>query len=1075
VVESEEVHGPDALGGSGPTAPGHGWLRAPDVIAAQAWLVAEVRRELERAGRDLRFPVRVVVPSGGLRRHLATQLAACGAGVGVTLQTLDALAREILLRAGQSPPDSTLFPLQVRREAQREPALAPMTTLEAGDGALLGLVDDMLDAGFEPLHGEVLAEHLDAQEVGPEAAARAAAAVRVTARASCASESGAFGHRSQLWIRAREVLERDAAALPARAIYLHGFADATGVQTDLLETLLRRGTATLVFIDPPHPSGRDGERPGPAFGAAFRARLEAAAPRIPFPAPPAQSSPRPRVPVLVAPDRISEVRAVAERIRAQLDRGLPPETIGIVARDLGPYRLALRTHLARLAIPYSGAGSAGSTTPVRRRLDALLTLLSAEGTPAAETWLAGLERRALGRAGAEGGAVSQAGLRHAFHALGLARVEGVARLAREGAIPGRRQRVAAASLRAAGRAAARWLEAAAERPGLAPLSEHVRWLERAVGVLGWRAQSLGHGELVAALASLHAPERFPLDADEFVKLVGRALEGAGHDPIGGAGGGVALLSVMEARARSFAALYVLGMNRGVFPRRIEEDALLPDALRLRMREVLPELPVKREGFDEERVLLAQLLGASPQVTLGFAAADEEGRELPRSPLLDALERAGALAAPEPVASWLVARSGSARPASPAERSLVEGLGGDRARFARALERALAPTYAQLGPAHAVFAAESDAATWAGSRLAVLVELDAPTLRPRTLGPYLGCVGAAVPGDRRREPPFVTTLEALARCPWQAFLRKLLRLEPPPDAVAALPAASDARLLGNVVHAALERIFGDTEHRAGTLEALSARPGREVAWPDERRLAALTERAAEAKLREEAIPLAGYARVLAARAAPYLEVARALESDGGSVQVLGAEVQGEAEVFDAAGERRRVRFKADRVDRSGEHLRLTDYKTGAAKIKPVREPKRAEAHRASIASGESLQAALYARATGGEGRFVHLAPELDARGRVLAVQDDAETGEALDAAAATLFEALDLGAFPPRLRAFSKDEEPGACRFCEVKEACMRGDSGARRRMSRFVEAEELARSPLEQAAGRVLALGEVRP
>jgi hypothetical protein len=30
-------------------------------------------------------------------------------------------------------------------------------------------------------------------------------------------------------------------------------------------------------------------------------------------------------------------------------------------------------------------------------------------------------------------------------------------------------------------------------------------------------------------------------------------------------------------------------------------------------------------------------------------------------------------------------------------------------------------------------------------------------------------------------------------------------------------------------------------------------------------------------------------------------------------------------------------------------------------------------------------------------------------------------------------------------------------------------------MSRFVEAEELARSPLEQAAGRVLALGEVRP
>jgi RecB family exonuclease len=1055
-----------------------GWLRAPDVIAAQDWLLREVRAVSSRAGRDLRLPVRVVVPSGVLRRHLATRIASGGAVVGVTVQTLDAVAREILERNGQSLPDSRLLPVQVRREAQREPALVPMTKLTSADGALVGLVDDLLDAGFESVHAEVLAEHLDALEVGQEAAARAAAAIRVTARTIHALDGGSLGHRSQLWTRAREALERDPELLPALAIHLHGFADATGVQTDLLETLLRRTPTRLLFVDPPSSGGTG--RPGPAFGAAFRARLQAAAPEIPFVSVAErepEAAPTARVPVVIGPNPTSEVRAIAERVRAQLDRGTAPEAIGIVARDLAPYRLALRTHLSRLAIPFSGAGHTGSATPVRRRLDALLALLSREGSPTAETWLAALELHALrsGGSASPGGAVSEAGFRHAFHALGLARVESVAGLARDGAVPGgRRHRVAAHSMRAAGRAAARWLAALAERPMSAPLSQHLRWLEGAVGSLGWRAHSVGHAELVGALAALDAPERFLLDTDEFQELLHRALAGVGLDPIGGAGGGVALLTVMEARARSFELLYVLGMNRGVFPRRIEEDALLPDALRLRMREVLPDLPVKREGFDEERYLLAQLLGASPRVTLAFAAADEEGRELPRSPLLDALERAGVLEAPELAPPWLAARADIERPTSPAERSVLEGLGGDRARFGRALEIALAPTYTRLGPARAVFPTEPNGAAWAGARLAVLAELDDSTLRSHALGPYLGCVGAAPPGDRRREPPFVTTLEGLARCPWQAFLRKLLRLEPPPDAVGALPAASDARLLGNVVHAALDRVLGAEEGTA-SLEELARSPGHSIAWPDVSKLVALTERAAVATLHEEGITLPGYARVLAARARPYLDVARALDAEDASVRALGTEVQGEAEVFDAAGERRRVRFKADRVDRAGDALRLTDYKTGAAKIKAVQEPKRAEAHCAKIASGEMLQAALYARASGGEGRFVYLAPELERRKRVLSVNDDADTGEALDSAAATLFEAFDQGAFPPRLRGFAKDEEPGACRFCEVKEACVRGDSGARRRMSRFFEAQDAPRSPVEQAAANVLALGEERP
>ena len=44
-----------------------------------------------------------------------------------------------------------------------------------------------------------------------------------------------------------------------------------------------------------------------------------------------------------------------------------------------------------------------------------------------------------------------------------------------------------------------------------------------------------------------------------------------------------MLGVMEARGRTFQNLYVLGMNRGVFPRSIVEDPLFSDSLRARLR------------------------------------------------------------------------------------------------------------------------------------------------------------------------------------------------------------------------------------------------------------------------------------------------------------------------------------------------------------------------------------------------------------------------------------------------------------------------------------------------------------
>jgi inactivated superfamily I helicase len=102
------------------------------------------------------------------------------------------------------------------------------------------------------------------------------------------------------------------------------------------------------------------------------------------------------------------------------------------------------------------------------------------------------------------------------------------------------------------------------------------------------------------------------------------LEKAGASNLGGAGGGVQVLSVTEARGRTFHHLFVCGLNRDVFPRTVREDPLLPDDLRRILRRVLPDVPVKRSGFDEERYLFAQRLSASPAVTLSWQAADDDG-------------------------------------------------------------------------------------------------------------------------------------------------------------------------------------------------------------------------------------------------------------------------------------------------------------------------------------------------------------------------------------------------------------------------------------------------------------------
>jgi RecB family exonuclease len=565
--------------------------------------------------------------------------------------------------------------------------------------------------------------------------------------------------------------------------------------------------------------------------------------------------------------------------------------------------------------------------------------------------------------------------------------------------------------------------------------------ELLTAVLGWQdttgAMALAEVEALLVSPAFEASADETLRFDEFLALLRRGLSSAAQGRLGGRGGGVQVLGVMEARSRSFDVLFVLGLNRGLFPRTVNDDPFLPDALRARLRDVLPELPVKAEGHDEERFLFAQLLSAAPRVVLSCPRNDEEGRPLAPSPLLERLVGAEVVAATRD-AEPLHAALAEDRPRPACEHALLAGLRGGH-RSQQSLLR-----FALGGSAPEVLA---------DARSRVVHECDAYRGQGGgpggELGPYFGFVGA-------REGlgvPSVTHVEQILRCPWSAFLRRELNLHPAPDALDGLPRVDgEYMLLGNVVHGALDRIVAEQLPAPDPSVSDAELESHPVVWPAADVVERVLREAAEAELECAEIPLPGYARVLARRAAPFLDVARQVDWSEGSVDVVGVERDGRALLSIGDGETRTLRFRADRVDRVGGRLRITDYKTGKTKIKKKDD---AATLLESAADRRLLQAAVYAAsADAAEGRYLFLRPDDDGprEGRVVVGAEGLP--QRLEEALAAVFGAYEEGALIPRLRMAREDKETSECRRCDVKEACLRGDSGARGRLSRFMDGRD---------------------
>ncbi len=1164
-------------------------------LAAEELLLSTVDGLLDAAAGDpalLARPVRIVVPSRSLREHVAAAFVRRRgrAVAGVVVETLHGLACEVLASAGEAPPTGApAFDLLARRFAALEAPLRPLDSLVDGYGTVAGTIRDLLDAGLTAAHADAAEEAL--AELGRHAASRPAverarALVRIAAQVDRAAERLGIGRASHLFRRAVEILAADPeAALPARALWIHGFADATGVATDLLAQLLKHPAATLILDRPPDPARPGGEE------SAFTARLaEALAPGAAASgwrgAAPAERPAGTAAPArFMAPGAEAEIREVAVRIGDLLAAGVAAERIGVVARDLAPYRRAIRRHFGRLGIPFSGAGERGSVTPTGRRAAALFDLLERREASPCDRWLDALASLPgdTAREGHRRLAVDaqrrlpitarrRVDLRLAIRTLGAARLADLAALdprditplLRDGRLPLpiRQGLRTAAALEAAAaeadfggdaerepqesdesaprasRAAARTVaggeleraraaaaalvarfaawpaeaSAAAHRALLAALlGEELGWGRRPAAdrgrAGGWLARARerlrepGLAAVDAALDDLAAelPDGLPITLSELARLLARALAEAATDPLGGAGGGVQVLSATEARGRTFEHLFVVGLNRDVFPRTIREDPLLSDDLRRVLRGpggagVLPDVPIKSGGFDEERYLFAQLLQAAPAVTLSWQAADDDGRPLAASPLL---ARAASTAPPAiaPALDAAPAAAGSPRPAF--EAAILAGLHAGRDAWRPLLPAAIGEARAELDPAareaggdlHAAAygGADLDAAALAAVRLAVLDEID-PDRRTSSgravrllAGPYFGFLGRTPRsgGDPRHRDLYVTTLESLAACPWQTFLERLLEVEPTPDPLEALPGL-DPLLVGNVVHAVLERIVARSlpaDGRGGELAVAGTgwadRPFHPAPWPPpsdvERYLAAAAARVAA----DEGIPLRGLARALAERARPFVDAARAADWSDAALPplVVGAELRGEVEVAGGAQAPRTLFFRADRVDRGeggagGEGgAVLTDYKTG----KPFTEAKKAASRRQAflrrVREGKSLQAVAYqlGGGAGAAGRYLFLRPDLDADHRAVEVPPGDAAAAAFGQAVAAALAAWDAGSLFPRLVDVAGRQEPARCRFCRVAEACLRGDSGARSRLLAYA-AEARAASGGEAAA-----------
>lgn len=1076
-----------------------------------AGLVREVK-EGDPAGAFA--PVAIIAPTRRLIGHLQLALAEANPGLlNVHFFHHLSLARAAAAAAGVALPD-------VLADGAREAVIENLLARAGGDlatyaaarpgslAAVRSTLDDLREAGVA----------LSPASTPPAIGARGREVLRLAADYARALDAlGAVG------------LSDRAGCLRAALPYLEGFGrrfslvvhygayDLIGSNLDLMRALEGSGVP-IVYLTPFHPDS-------PAFAAARRFWPEMLRDPVAvidgrsggrilgdrLPALYDESSIPPALPeggldLFHAQGAAAELREVALRILAlHADQGVPLGRIGVVARTLEPYAPWIRPVFREHGLAFVTSASLGALREARAQ--AALHLARAalgdfERQPLLDLFKSGLFIHD------DPGLVGEA---HAWDRL--AREWHVARGRTvwcrdlpawvedwEPYVPedvDEETRTGAAALKEARRRQARGLATAVEH-----LWRAARQVLKAGGWTAWAGameamfdslldgfggdarDTAGAGAVLEVLSGMRDLEAAGLPFSGGAALVRfeRALRAA-TIPIGavaadgaaaeGDNGGVQILDAMQARGLAFDAAFLIGFNADLFPRRAREDPFLGDADRRLLRQAQSRpLPIKTAGREEERLLLAHLLGsARRRITVSWQRSDESGRARVPSLALREIARV-ALGAAELERAEAAARRIATHPAE-AGREAVERLRllpPGQARLSFALEtgspRRLLAALTALPPSPA---AGDPGGLEAGLRLLQTIEDDSAA----DLG-YDAFVGGIRPAPAVWSP---SRLEILGACPQHFFFRHALLVKELDEPLEGYE--TEAADLGLRVHRVLHEVYAGLLE-AGCLQGGPGDPARAVGRAEDLARAAWERhtRSLAARLRPP------YPLLWETTSQAWLDALLAfLGRDIAALARSGARVIGlekEAHVALSLAQPPRPLPIRGRIDRvcllEGNEVVVTDYKTSGSLERHV--------HLADLLKGSRLQMPLYVlmagslladwSAAGARARAEVLGvgpafapgsvPEEEARAD-LDPEDFEKHRRGIEETVAVLLDLAAAGTFP--LNADSR-----LCPSCPYVRACRRGHAPTLERLEKAAGAADYA--ALRGKSTRAPLLADVR-
>ena len=306
-----------------------------------------------------------------------------------------------------------------------------------------------------------------------------------------------------------------------------------------------------------------------------------------------------------------------------------------------------------------------------------------------------------------------------------------------------------------------------------------------------RAEILGILDRLGGLDAVHGNTSLSDFSETFQHWLERCA--VGSPPLNAAG--VAVLNATAARGQSFRALFILGLNEGVFPRTIREDAFLRDRDRETLeRDLGFKVNPKLAGFDEEKLVFTLLVNAAEErLYCLFQRSDESGRVLAPSWYLTELRRALGNSGEHHLEESTIPRSVTDK---------INTAPFDRDDLLLAEELAIRLSLNERDPTGLIETFGLSPALYKQGRQ-VVERLD---LSSAPLDAFDGMVGPLADYWRHfsQRGPSPTALETYGRCPFQFFAHHVLgleRLERPEDLIGPSPAE-----FGELGHLILKSIY-----------------------------------------------------------------------------------------------------------------------------------------------------------------------------------------------------------------------------------------------------------------------------